>query len=364
MKTKYIGLDVHKDSISVAIANGTAGQEVRFYGKISSKLEAIKKLMGKLSKDGSHLKFCYEAGPTGYKICRQIRDAGYECMVVAPSMIPRKAGERVKTDRRDALTLARLFRAGELTGIKVPEEDLEALRDLSRGREDFKEQQRIARQRLLSFLLRHGIVYEGKNWSQAHMNWLAKQSFSNPAQHIIFEEYIQSIQQTTERIARIEKQMEEIEISQPLKAQIKAYQSLRGISLVTAVGLTAELGDLTRFESPRQIMSFVGLVPSESSSGETTKRGGITNTGNTHARRFLVESSWSYRHPAKVSERLKKRLDGQSAEIKEISWKAQERLCRRYRRLTRKGKPTQVAVTAVARELTGFLWELNHNVAS
>jgi len=273
-------------------------------------------------------------------------------------LIPMKAGDRVKTDRRDAIMLARLLRAGELTAVKVPDGEQEALRDLCRGREDAKKAELVARQRLLAFLLRHGRTYSGNNWSEPHMRWLADQKMSEPAQQVVLEEYVQAVKQATERVARLTEQVENYGKASAFAPEIAAYQSMRGISTVVAATVASELGDLTRFTHPKQLMAFTGLVPSENSSGEKTRRGSITKTGNQHVRKMLVESAWAYRHPARVSRAILKRQEGLPAEVCEASWRAQLRLCKRYRRLVAQGKPQQVVVTAIARELAAYLWEI------
>lgn len=359
MKTysKYVGMDVHKDSITIAVAEGTRGGEIRVFGKIRPSSEAVKKALVKIA-GGNEIEVAYEAGPTGYGLYRQLKALGYECVVVAPSLIPQKSGDRVKTDRRDAQNLAKLLRAGELTGVEVPGEEQESLRDLSRSREDGKEMQRIARQRLLSFCLRHGQVYEGKNWSGVHMNWLKELSFPQPASQIVFQEYVHTVTETSSRVERITKQIEEYVAQSPIGRNVEAYQALRGVSLIVAAGLAAELGDVTRFDHPKKLMAFVGLVPSEESSGASVKRGGITKTGNTHVRRLLVEGAWAYRHPARVSRVIAKRLESLPKPIQDIGWKGQIRLCKRYRALAARGKAHPVVITAIAREMTAFVWEI------
>lgn len=350
--SKFVGLDVHKSTTSVAVADDSGG-EARYLGVIPSGDEAVRKLACKLGKPGT-VRFAYEAGPTGYGLYRLLTSLGYEVMVVAPSLIPRRAGDRVKTDRRDAIQLARLLRAGELTPIEVPGLEQEALRDLSRAREDAVCSRQKARQQLASFLLRHGRIYSGKTtWTRQHRRWLQSQKFEHPAQQLSFEEYCRAVEQGDSRIDRLTSAMELACEESPHRQTVRALQSLKGIRLVTAMALVAELGDLTRFHNPKQLMAYVGLVPSEHSSGNRVRRGGITRTGNGHARRMLMESAWNYRYPPRQTEAMTARQRGQPEAITEIAWKAQVRLNGKYRKLTNRGKKSTVAVCAVARELLG-----------
>jgi len=356
--TKYVGLDVHKDTISVAIAESGRGNPV-FYGQIPSTPEALRGLVQQLGGDPSGVRFCYEAGPCGYEVYRQLVSWGYDCVVVAPALIPRKPGDRIKTDRRDALSLARLYRAGELTTVWVPDEEQEALRDLVRCREDGKQQEHQARQRLNAFLLRHGQVYGGKSkWTQTHFRWLEGCRFAQPAQPIVFEEYIQAIRQASARVAALEEEMARIWPGWSLGPVVEGLMALRGVSLITAMTVVAELGDITRFDSPRELMAFLGLVPGEHSSGQRQQRGGITKTGNGHVRRVLVEAAWCYRFPARKTAHLQRRAERTSEEVQAIAWKAQKRLGHRYRHLQNQGKPKAQVCTAVARELVGFIWAI------
>lgn len=357
--TTYVAFDTSKETLAVAIAEGGRRKEVRFFGTIASRPEAVRKLVEKLAKQHRRLVFCYEAGPTGYGLYRQLRALGYDCQVVAPSMVPVRPGGHIKTDRRDATTLAALFRAGELTGIWVPDAAHEAMRDLSRGRQAAMEGLRRARQQLLSFLLRHGRIYPTRShWTRAHRRWLAEQRFDHAAQQIVFEELIQAVEQAQARRDRLEQQMVALLPSWSLREVVAALQALRGVALVSAVTLMAEIGDFRRFANPRELMAWLGLVPREHSSGATTMRGAITKAGNHRARRMLVEGAWTYRLPARVGVGLLRRNQALPEAIKDVAWKAQVRLCARYRRLLRAGKPTNVVTVAIARELAAFVWAI------
>lgn len=362
--SKYLGLDVHKDTISVAIAQ-EGREEPWSYGKIPNSPQAIHKLIKKICPGDKTMLFCYEAGPCGYEVYRLLTAVGQDCLVVAPSLIPKKAGVRIKTDRRDALNLARLLRAGELTTVWVPDQEQEAIRDLTRAREDFKATERRARQRLNAFLLRHGLTYtSGKSkWTKTHRRWLESLKFDSPLQQIVFQEYLDAIDQATRRVADLESQMQTSLLIWSMAGVVEGLMALRGLSLVTAMTVVAELGDITRFDSPKELMAYIGLVPSEHSSGGTRRQGAITKTGNGHVRRMLVESSWSYRFPARKTAHLQRRAAATSDSIQAIAWKAQKRLCGRYRKMTQvQGKLPVVACTAIARELLGFIWAIAKEV--
>ncbi len=356
----YIGLDVHKASISVAIAE-TGRQEPVFRGEIPNEPGAIDKLVRQMSQHvgGQPLLFTYEAGPCGYGIYHQIRAGGQDCEVVAPTLIPRRAGDRVKTDRRDAVMLARLSRSGELTPVWVPTPEQEAIRDLTRAREDMKAIELKARQRLSAFLLRHGKVYPGKSkWTPVHFRWLETVRFDHPVQQLVLQEYVEAVREAQRRVAGLEKQMEAALLDWSLAPVVQSLMAMRGISLITAMTVLAELGDISRFDSPRQLMAYLGLVPSEHSSGGSRRQGGITKTGNGHVRRVLVEAAWSYRFPARKTRIIQQRAEKTSPTVQAIAWEAQKRLCGRYRRLAATGKIKQQVTTAVARELAGFLWAI------
>jgi len=359
----FVGVDTAKKKHAVAIADAGRDGEIRYLGEIDSSPATVARVIGKLADRYETLHVCYEAGPTGYGLFRDIRALGHDCIVVAPSLIPKKPGERVKTNRRDAVTLARLLRAGELTSVWVPDAVHEAVRDLVRARQAAAEDFRKKRQQLLSFLLRHGRIFMGHNhWTQAHRRWLAGQKFERPAQQIVFQDAIDAIDDATTRAQRLEEQLALIVPSWSMAPVVAAYQAMRGVSFVVAVTFVAEIGDLRRFEKARQLMAFIGLVPSEHSTGDTVRRGGLTLSGNRRARRVLIEAAWSYRYPARVSVALQKRLDGVPKSAREIAWKAQIRLCARYRRLIALGKKKPVAVAAIAREMAAFLWAIARQV--
>lgn len=356
-KIRYVGLDVHKADICISYAR--VGEEVCHYGTIPNTVEGLASAVRKLTGSGDKLSFVYEAGPGGYGIYRYLQASGYSCMVAAPALIPRKSGDRIKTDKRDAAMLARLHRAGELTAVHVPDADDEAVRDLFRARCDAKQMEKMARQNLLSFLLRIGQHYSGnRHWTKMHWRWLEALSLSYAAQQLALQEYIDTIKQCQERVARYDQMLQQTAEEWKRAPDVRKLQVLRGISFFTAVGIVAELGDLRRFHSAKQLMAYAGLVPSERSSGSTIRRGAITKAGNRHVRWLLVESAWSYRLKARKSAYLLKRQTGVSSEVADLSWKAQVRLCGRYQRLLHKGKPKGKIVVSIARELAGFIWAL------
>ena len=356
--SKYVGLDVHKETIAVAVADAGRG-EVRYMGEIAHTPEAIAKLLRELRRGGAAISWCYEAGPCGYGVYRQLSAAGEHCQVVAPSLIPKKAGDRVKTDRRDALSLARLHRAGELTSVWVPDQTQEALRDLTRCREDMKRLYQQARQRLCAFLLRHACRFTGKSkWTQAHFRWFETVAFDQPVQQIVFQEYVDTVLACKRRLQALDEQLEQVARESVFWPVIEALMALRGVSLLTATTLVAEIGELQRFDSAPQLMAYLGLVPSEHSSGSKQTRGAITKTGNGHVRRLLVEAAWTYRHPARKSRVLQRRAERTYEAVQDIAWRAQKRLCQRYRHLLARGKQPVQVCAAVARELAGFAWAI------
>lgn len=356
---KYVGLDVSKDKIVLAIAN-EGRDEPRYWGSIDHTKEAVRKLVKQLTKEGDiQLDVCYEAGPTGFDLQRWFLELFIECSVVAPITLTKNT--RIKTDKRDAIRLAHLWRSRELTPVYVPSSDDEALRDLVRAREDAVEDQNRSRQRLMKFLLRHQrLLPKGKTpWSFAHEEWLDTLRFERECEDIVFQEYRNCIREAGQRISRYEKEMQTQAASSRQAPMIQALQALRGVALITATTLAAELGDIAgRFAHPGQLMSYAGLVPSEKSSGGSRWQGGITKAGNAHIRRVLIETAWNYRHSPAIRRALRERLDGLSSTVQEISWQAQKRLHQKYKRLTAKGKQRGTVVTAIARELLGFIWAI------
>lgn len=356
---RFLGLDVHADTIAVAVAEPGRQGEVRSLGTIPNRPEALAKLMRKLGP-AETLRACYEAGPTGYVVYWQLAKLGIECDVVAPTLIPVKVGDRVKTDRRDAEKLARSLRSGDLTPVWVPDAAHEALRDLVRAREAAKKDQLRARHRLSKFLLRRGLRCENTKWGMLFWRWVKSLHFEHEAQEATFVDYVSEVEHAADRVARLEKAIDEAadRAAPQMRAVIQALQALRGVAKLTAVTIVAEVGTLSRFQTARQLMAYSGLVPSEHSSGPSTRRGGITKTGNAHLRRVLVESAWTYRSRPALGLKLKARQKTVDADVCATAWKAQHRLCARYRRLTERGKPPQQAATAIARELLGFIWAI------
>lgn len=354
----YVGLDVHKDTIAVAIAHPGRG-EPHYFGEIANSPKALSKLVARLSEavGGEAMLWCYEAGPCGYGIHRQLLSLGQDCEVVAP---PRR--EPIKTDRRDALKLARKLRSGELTSVWVPDVEQEAMRDLSRCRDDFKAQEKKARQQLNAFVLRHGHHWprDKSRWTRAHWQWLEQLNFAHAWQQQVHEEYMGAVRCATERVKDVERRLLNEALPQwSLAPVVDALRALRGVDHIAAITLLAELGDISRFDSPKELMGYLGLVPCVHDSGARRGRhGSITRAGNGHARRILVEAAWCYRHPARQTEYLLRKAKNASGEAKAIAWRAQKRLCGRYRALQSAGKNSKVVCVAVARELIGFVWDI------
>lgn len=352
---RFVGLDVHKDSIVVAVADsGSAPAEV--IATLEHNLSKLLKLLKKLSASAT-LQICYEAGPTGYGLYRVLTEKGYSCIVVAPSLVPKKSGDRIKTDRRDARKLAHFLRSGDLTAVWIPDTHTEALRDLERARDAAKRAERVARQQLDKFVLRHGRNYSGRTkWTRDHMAWLRKQNFDHEAQRRVLIDALEVLQQATERVRRLTKDIGELVEGWSLAPLVRELQAFRGVQLVTAAAIAAEIGDFNRFTKANQFMAYVGLVPSEHSSGGTRRVGSITKAGNQHVRRLLVEAAWHARHHPHVGVALQKRREGVSSDTIAIAQKSMHRLYRRYRSLSEKRKTPQKIVIALARELAGFIW--------
>ena len=359
--TSFVALDTHAESIAIGVAP-TGRQEPHFVGTVPAQWGALSKALGRLGKREA-LQIVYEAGPCGYTLARQLRAHGYACEVIAPSKVPRRPGDRIKTDRRDALLLARAARAGELVSVTIPDERDEAIRDLCRAREDAVRARLKARQQLKAMLLRHGRRYTGRSsWTAAHEMYLASISFKYPAQDIAYAEYRSAVREANQRVENLTQAMSAQLEHWRMRAVVEALMTLRGIDRVAAMTLVGEIGDFTRFAHPRELMGFLGLVPSEYSSGSKRSQGKITKTGNRHARRVLVEAAWNYRFPARMSAILQRRQEGQPTAVRQIAWRAQLRLVKRYRHLSaRKLTPNKICV-AIARELSGFIWDIARQV--
>jgi transposase len=362
----FVAFDTSKLRHAVAIADGGRSGEVRFIGEIETSAAAVAKLVRKLAAKYARLTFCYEAGPTGYGLHRQIKSLGHDCVVAAPSLIPKKPGDRVKTNRRDAVSLAKLLRADELTAVWVPDRGHEAMRELTRARETAMLDLRAKRQQISALLLRQGRHYpqNKKTWTKAHLDWLTSQKFEYAQQRLVFEEMMLAMRQAKDRLERLNEAIGAAVPDWSLAAVVTALMAMRGIDLISAATLLAELGDLTRFRTPSELMGYLGLVPSEASTGDTVKRGRITKAGNRRARRMLVECAWSYQHPPRVGRAKQHKVEAAPPAVREIAWKAQCRLHRRYRALIRRGKLKTVAITATARELAGFIWAVSRAVTT
>lgn len=351
----HIGLDVHKDSIAIGAAE--AGREHgRVVGKVGHDVNKLLKVLTKLGRP-EQLHIVYEAGPTGYGLQRALQARGYACEVIAPSQMPRRPGDRVKTDGRDCVQLAECSRAGQLRSVWVPDPADEAIRDLARAREDAVNSRTQARHQLKAFLLRHGVRYGGKSsWSKVYYRWLAALSFEAQAAQTAFTEYWLAVQAADERVQRLTQALQPSIVGWRFEQVVHALQALRGIDVISAIGLVAEIGDLSRFDHPRKLMGYLGLVPSEHSSGERVSRGSITKTGNAHARRLLTEAAWNYRFRARIGREAQRRQEGLSEPVRAMAWKAQLRLTKRFAMLQGRGVQANKACVAVARELAGFIW--------
>jgi transposase len=361
--TIYVALDSHKDSNVAAYSIGFG--EVQSLGNIGVRECDLDRLCTRMQSKGSHVRFVYEAGPCGYGLYRYLTKKGFGCMVCAPSLIARKPGDRVKTDKRDAIMLVKALRMGDLTPVHVPDVADEAMRDLVRAWGAAKQDLKQARQRLKSFLLVHDVRYAGTaKWGPAHRRWLAEFTFPQPWSQIAFEEHRRAIDERMARCERLEAALREATPAWRFYPVVQAIQALRGVQFTVAISLIAEIGELSRFQHPCQLMAWLGVTPSEHSSGTTRRLGGITKAGNGYARKVLIEAAWSYRFPAKVSRIIQRRHDDLPKPIIDRAWDAQLRLCRRFRRLTGRGKPANVAVVGVARELAAFIWDIARMTAT
>lgn len=359
MPTLFVGLDVHKDSVDVATAAPGRAGEIRHVGSVGGDIGAVMRMLRRLISAGERLHVVYEAGPCGFVLQRALCLQGVSCEVVAPSSIPRRPADRIKTDRRDALMLARLARAGELIAVRVPDARDEAIRDLTRAREDAVREQRNARHRLKALLLRNGVRYAGKSsWTTAHLRWLATLKLPLPAQQIAFQEYLHAITESGLRIGRLETALRDALADWPLAPVVTALQALRGVQQIAAITLVAEIQDFNRFAHPRQLMSYLGLVPGEHSSGERRRQGAITKAGNGAARRMLIEVAQHYQHPARITPIIARRQEQLPKAVTDIAWAAQSRLCARFRRLAARRLTRNKIVVAIARELVGFIWDI------
>lgn len=353
----FVGLDVHKDTIVVAVAE--AGRDAaRVVATVPNEVTALKKVLTKLGPRRAVV-WCYEAGPTGYGLARALRAAGWAGDVIAPSLVPKASGQRIKTDRRDAAKLARSYRAGDLVPIFIPDEPTEAIRDLERAREDARKAERVARHQLSKFLLRQGRVYTGKTtWNGAHRAWIAGQHFTAAAQQHVLADALAAVEVAGLRVRQLTERLRQLAEVWDRAPLVKAMQALRGVEFVTAVTLAAEVGDFRRFATAGHFMAYVGLIPSERSSGKQRRQGPITRTGNAHVRHVLVEAAWQYRRKPRLSKAIRERSAGVSPRVCAIAWKAQSRLHNRMNRLIGRGKNPAEAATAVARELAGFVWAI------
>ena len=365
--TYYIGLDVHKDSIAIAYTREGDRKDPTFHGSCGgsnlSAERALRKLARQLDVEFKDLKVCYEAGPTGFVLARRLIHLGLDCVVMSPSKTERKPNEKIKTDKRDARKIAKLFRNGDITEVRIPPSLDEAVRDICRARTDATEDLSRAKQRLNAFLLRNGHRWTGKSrWTDAHMRYLRDLSMPNDYQRITLEEYIAAVDECTRRLERVTQRLKDILPDWEWEPMVRALMACKGFQEVAAMTIIAELGDLRRFSHPRKLMAFLGLVPGEDSSGPRRRQGAITKCGNSHARWMLVECSLHYRKAPKIGSALSKRQQGQNKEVKELAWRMQNRLHKRYVKLKARGKREQKAIVAIARELCAFIWELHNKI--
>lgn len=353
--TTYVGVNAHKKDLFIAMLVGDGQTPVTW--TVPNEPKAIGRLVRKLERDApGPVRVCYEAGPCGYALQRQVATARVSCQVIAPALIPRKPGERIKTNRRDARKLAELFRAGLLTEVRPPTPEDEAVRDLCRARDDAREDLQRSRHRLGKLLLRRGLHYVGRNWTQGHRRWIGCLEWAQPAERVVVDDYLLAIDHLESRLIELDARLAEIAETEPYRERVGWLRCFRGIDTLTAILILAELHDFRRFQSPRALMAYVGLVPGEDSTGEKHRRGRITRTGNALVRRLLVETAWHYQHRPSIGVALTRRRKGQPGRVIAIADKAQQRLCRRFRRLMEQHKPAPKVAVAIARELAGFLW--------
>jgi len=359
MTKLFVGMDVHKETIAVALAEGDVGSEVRFYGNIPNEAGVIEKLAKKLAQKHLDICFVYEAGPCGYIIQRHLTALGFECRIAAPGSIVKKPTDRIKNDHRDAIGLARLCRANELTFVWIPDETHEAMRDLVRARHATTRDVKSAKIRLQSYLLKYDMRYAGKSWTYRHRVWLTDRKFPEAPQQIVFQTYLNALEQHEGRRSQLDEQIRDLIPQWKLAPVVRDLQALKGVAQVIAATIAVEAGDIYRFQSPKQLMAFFGLIPGEHSSGGSFRPRGITKTGSTHARSMLFEAAWNYtKTPKKGQHMCRMEIDGIPQHAKDIAWKAQLRLHKRYKQLTANGKRSSSAITAVARELVGFAWAI------
>ena len=364
-KQYYIGLDVHKETVAIAYSHSRSRSEAVYYGTCGGSNPAVERALRKLAKQLEvklqELKVCYEAGPTGFVLARRLIQLGLECILCSPSKTERKPGEKIKTDKRDAQKLAKLFKNGDITHVRIPPESDEAVRDLCRARTDAVDDLSRSKQQLNSFLLRNGFKYSGKSrWTPAHMRYLRALTMPNDTLKLVLEAYMQAIDLNESRVAQLKENLIELLENWEWKPVVKALMGCKGFQEVAAMTIISELGDLRRFDNPRKLMAFLGLVPSEHSSGSTRRQGSITKCGNSHARWMLIESAQHFRRSPQVSAALTTRQIGLTTEVKELSWRMQNRLHKRYVKLKMRGKHENKCIVAIARELVAFIWELQN----
>ena len=367
-KDYYVGLDVHKETIAIAVTFSGSRAEPAYHGECGGTnlaLErALRKLAAKLGVSHKTFHVCYEAGPTGFVLARRLLHLGIRCTVISPTQTERKPNDRVKTDRRDAIRLAKLLRNGDYTEVRVPPARDESVRDVCRARTDASDDLSRAKQRLGSFLLRNGFRYSGRaRWTPAHLRYLRELVLPDPAQNIVLEEYLLAIDSGYDRVERLAAKLKDLLTDWEWEPVVRALMACRGFQEVAAMTVVSELGDLRRFEHPRKLMAYLGLVPGEHSSGSKRSQGSITKCGNAHARWMIVECSQHYRKAPKVGAPLTRRQEGQPSQVKALSWRMQQRLHKRYVKLKMRGKRESKAIIAIARELCGFLWELQNKLS-